>query len=104
VFAMLKEKKYNIINDDEDYKYLIKMPMDSVTEENVDKLNKEHSTKQKELSKIEATTIQEMWNNELNDLKDAYLVYKEERERLMSGLNVNAKKSSVVKIKSKNSN
>jgi DNA topoisomerase-2 len=104
VSAMLKNKKYDAINDDEEYKYLVKMPMDSVTEENVDKLNKEHATKQKELEKIEATTIQEMWNTELDNIKEAYLVYKEERDRLMSGINVNSKKTSVVKIKSKTTN
>jgi DNA topoisomerase-2 len=97
VNSMLKSKKYHIINDDDDYKYLTKMPMDSVTSENVDKLNKEHDTKQKELSKIQSTTIQEMWRSELDIVKDAYIGYKEERERSMSGIAV--KKTSVVKIK-----
>jgi DNA topoisomerase-2 len=97
VNLMLKTKKYHVINDDEDYKYLTKMPMDSVTSENVDKLNKEHDTKQKELAKIQATTIQEMWRTELDLVKDAYVGYKEERERSMSGLAV--KKASVVKVK-----
>jgi DNA topoisomerase II len=97
VNLMLKTKKYHVINGDEDYKYLTKMPMDSVTSENVDKLNKEHDTKQKELAKIQATTIQEMWRTELDLVKDAYVGYKEERERSMSGLAV--KKASVVKVK-----
>jgi DNA topoisomerase-2 len=99
VNAMLKAKNYHIINDDEDYKYLTKMPMDSVTEENVDKLNKEEETKQKELTKIQSTSIQQMWTTELDAMNAAYLVYKEERERLMSGVAV--KKASVVKVKSK---
>jgi len=97
VNLMLKTKKYHVISDDEDYKYLTKMPMDSVTSENVDKLNKEHDTKQKELAKIQSTTIQEMWSSELEMVKDAYIGYKEERERSMSGLAV--KKASVVKVK-----
>ena len=99
VTAMLKAKNYHVMNDDEDYKYLTKMPMDSVTEENVEKLNKEHDTKQKELIKIESTTIQQMWTNELDVMQTAYIAYKEERERSMSGLV--AKKTSVVKVKSK---
>jgi DNA topoisomerase-2 len=99
VNAMLKAKNYHLINDDEDYKYLTKMPMDSVTEENVEKLNKEHDTKQKELAKIQATTIQQMWTTELDAMNAAYLVYKEERERSMTGVAV--KKTSVVKVKSK---
>ncbi len=97
VNSMLKSKKYHIIDDDDDYKYLTKMPMDSVTSENVDKLNKEHDTKQKALAKIQATTIQEMWTSELEMVKNAYIGYKEERERSMSGIAV--KKASVVKVK-----
>lgn len=99
VTAMLKAKNYHVINDDEDYKYLTKMPMDSVTEENVEKLNKEHDTKQKELAKIESTTIQQMWTTELDAMNAAYNAYKEERERSMNG--VATKKASVVKVKSK---
>ena len=37
---MLDDKKYDIIDDDKDYKYLVKMPMDSVSEENIEKLLK----------------------------------------------------------------
>jgi len=99
VNAMLKAKNYHVINDDEDYKYLTKMPMDSVTEENVEKLNKEHDAKQKELAKIQSTTIQQMWTIELDVMQTAYTAYKEERERSMSGVVV--KKTSVVKVKSK---
>ena len=39
--SMLTEKQYAIIDEDEDYKYLVKMPMDSVSEENVEKLMKD---------------------------------------------------------------
>ena len=38
VNKMLKEKGYDKIDDDENYKYLVKMPMDSVTEEEVKKI------------------------------------------------------------------
>jgi DNA topoisomerase-2 len=99
VNSMLKAKNYHVINDDEDYKYLTKMPMDSVTEENVEKLNKEHDTKKKELIKMESTTIQQMWTTELDVMQTAYTGYKEERERSMNG--VATKKTSVVKVKSK---
>jgi len=99
VNLMLKSKKYHVMNEDEDYKYLTKMPMDSVTFENVDKLNKEHDTKQNELIKIQGTTIQDMWRTELEMVKDAYVGYKEERERSMSG--ISNKKASVIKVKSK---
>ena len=74
-------------NDENDYnyKYLIKMPMDSVTEENVEKLNKEHGNKQAELEIIKKTTINKMWLNELDELKKQYIEYKEERIMLMNG-------------------
>jgi DNA topoisomerase-2 len=90
VSTMLKEKGYHMIDKDNieggDFKYLTRMPMDSVTEENVNKLNKEHESKQSELSSVKNTTIYKMWLNELEQLKEQYLEYKENRERLMSGL------------------
>jgi hypothetical protein len=61
------------------------MPMDSVTEENVDKLNREHDNKVMELETIKSTTINKMWLNELETLKEQYIEYKEERTRLMNG-------------------
>ena len=68
------------------YKYLTRMPMDSVTEENVDKLNKDYENKNSEMENIKKTTQHQMWLNELELLKEQYLEYKENRERLMNGL------------------
>jgi DNA topoisomerase-2 len=89
VNQMLESKEYDKMmdNDENDYnyKYLIKMPMDSVTEENVEKLNKEHGNKQAELEIIKKTTINKMWLNELDELKKQYIEYKEERIMLMNG-------------------
>lgn len=81
VINMLQSKNYDIIDNDEEYKYLVKMPMDSVTEENVDKLNKEHGNKEMELNNVKRTSIQTMWLNELEDLKKLYLDYKLERNK-----------------------
>jgi DNA topoisomerase-2 len=39
--AMLQSKGYNHVEGDEQYKYLLKLPMDSVSEENVQKLLKD---------------------------------------------------------------
>jgi DNA topoisomerase-2 len=85
VTTMLEEKGYDKVEGDEDYKYLVKMPMDSVTEENVEKLLKDKGTKQTELEQIKNTTINKMWINELKNLREQYIEYKEERDRLMSG-------------------
>jgi DNA topoisomerase-2 len=84
VVIMLAEKGYAKIDDDE-YKYLIKMPMDSVTEENVDKLLKDKSTKEIELNVIKNTTVHKMWKSELDVLKEQYVEYKDLRTRLMNG-------------------
>ena len=83
IVNMLEDKKYDKIEDD--YKYLIKMPMDSVTEENVEKLFKEHETKTTELQIIKMTTIHQMWSSELDELVKLYMEYKEGRERVQSG-------------------
>jgi DNA topoisomerase-2 len=85
VIEMLQTKGYDIIDDDENYHYLTKMPMDSVTEENVERLNKEHGNKATELEVVKSTTINKMWLNELETLKEQYIEYKEERTRLMNG-------------------
>jgi len=81
--AILKNKNYDMIHNDEDYKYLVKMPMDSVTEENIDKLLKEKADKETELETIKVTTVNKMWFNELNSLEKLYIEYKEERKKLM---------------------
>lgn len=92
VVEMLKNKGYDVIDDDSNYHYLTKMPMDSVTEENIDKLNKEHGDKEVELESVNSTTINNMWLNELQLLKDQYIEYKEERIRLMNGEDSKPKK------------
>jgi DNA topoisomerase-2 len=80
VSKMLKDKGYGTI--DGEYKYLTRMPMDSVTEENVDKLNKEHENKKCELERVKNTTKYQMWLSELEILKGEYLEYKENRQPL----------------------
>jgi DNA topoisomerase-2 len=83
VVQMLKAKKYAVIDDDVDYKYLTKLPMDSVTEENVDKITKECKSKQQELNILKGTSINSMWGKELEAFTKGYLEYKENRERLL---------------------
>ena len=85
VSKMLSLKGYDVIDDDADYKYLTKLPMDSVAEENVDKLEQEHLQKTDELVHVKSTTIQQMWQQELTALEAEYSNYKEARERIMSG-------------------
>jgi DNA topoisomerase-2 len=69
ILNMLRDHKYDIMDGDNDYKYLLKMPMDSVSEENVNRLLKDKGNKEAELTLIQSTSIQEMWMNELEELK-----------------------------------
>ena len=92
VINLLKTKGYNNIDNDDEFKYLVKMPMDSVTEENVDKLLKDKGNKEFELETIKNTTINKMWITELDNLREQYIDYKTERTRLVSGEDVKKKK------------
>jgi DNA topoisomerase-2 len=96
VIEMLKSKGYDIICDDNEYKYLTKMPMDSVTEENVERLLKEKGNKEQELKIIKSTSINKMWSSELDNLLEQYLEFKEIRQRLMDGEDSKLKKKKVV--------
>jgi phosphotransacetylase len=82
----LKERGYDNIGDDVDYQYLRKMPMDSVTEENMKTLFEERDKKQHELELAKKKTTVETWNEELDKLRAEYLVYKGERDALQKGV------------------
>ena len=84
IIALLKSKNYDIVDEDEDYKYLVKMPMDSVSEENVDRIMKSHDEKMKELELCKKTSEAQMWMNELKTLNVKYNDYKTTREKSMS--------------------
>ena len=66
---MLKEMKYDMIDDDEKYSYLVNMPMSSIIEENIEKLENERDKKVKELEQLIETEISALWINELTQLK-----------------------------------
>jgi len=69
IITMLKEKNYDIIEEDNEYKYLLKMPMDSVSEENASKLIQEKGNKQKDLELLKKISIENMWLKELEELQ-----------------------------------
>jgi len=93
VIQMLNEKKYSVMNDDEEFKYLTKLPMDSVTEENVSRLNKEHADKVSELNYVKTTSTSEMWLKELDILEKEYVKMRE----VGSSKVLNVEKKRVVK-------
>ena len=93
VSQLLQDKKYDVIDGDEDYKYLVKLPMDSVTEENVKKILNERDTKQLELETLKATTEIQLWLNELTVLKAEY-------NKQSASTPISIKKKIVIKEKS----
>ena len=102
VQEMLKTKGYDLLEND--YRYLVKMPMDSVAEENVIKMNKEHTNKLEELKEIQNKTIEKMWLDELDVLYAEYIKYKETRDANSSvsklnkkGDKLNTKKYKIIK-------
>jgi DNA topoisomerase-2 len=79
---MLENMKFDKIDDN--YKYLVKMPMDSVTTENVENIVKEKADTEKELSILKSTSLEKMWNNELDEFEKEYEKYKTYRIKLQT--------------------
>jgi len=72
VFEKMTAHGYEHIHGDEEYKYLLKMPMDSVTDENVKDLLIERDNKRKQYQELTDTTIQNLWRRDLDELEDEY--------------------------------
>ena len=99
VIDMLKGKNYHLKADEEDYKYLIKLPMDAVTEENVAALEKETKQKAEELEVVKNKTIHKMWLDELEVLEKEYVKYREEREKQAFGSRIEEPKKKKIVVK-----
>ena len=97
IIDLLVSKCYDVIDEDGEFKYLIRMPMDSVSEENVEKLNGEHKDKSDELQRIKETTEQQMWLVELEQLEQEYGRFKAERNQGSDKKKVQLKSGSVTK-------
>jgi DNA topoisomerase-2 len=83
VSELLASRKFDQIEGD--YKYLIKMSMDSVTQENVASILKEKADAEQELARLAAMTLEQMWVGELDVLEREYDVYKRKRETIQLG-------------------
>jgi len=90
VSELLSSHNYTLI--DGDYGYLTKMPMDSVTKENVDAILKEKQSCEEELAVLRATTEEQMWIAELDAFENVYLKYKEQRAQLQNPTTTTATK------------
>ena len=63
---------YEHIEGDTEFKYLLKMPMDSVTDENVRHLLGERDTKRAQHQELHDTSIQALWTRDLDELEAEY--------------------------------
>jgi DNA topoisomerase-2 len=77
ILLILTGHDYSKISDS--YDYLTKMPMDSVTYENIEALSKECAKVTADMQRIEATTEKDMWLSELDTLEVEYNKYILER-------------------------
>jgi DNA topoisomerase-2 len=71
---IMEEQHFDKI--DEKYNYLIKMPMDSVSEENITKLTNEYTKKMEDLEILQETPVVDMWSKELTELIKIYKLQK----------------------------
>ena len=99
VVELLKEHKYDMVDGDGDYKYLVRMPLDSVTEENVDRIIKEKERKLMELQTLEKTSEVQLWLNELAVLRKEYLVYRTKKQESGQSTTTTTTPKKVVKKK-----
>ena len=82
VVKLLEEKGFDRI--DGDYKYLTKMPMDSVTKENVDAILKEKTDTEETLDVLKGTSCEIIWMRELTHFETEYGKYKMAREAIQN--------------------
>ena len=92
IVALLMERGYDMIDDS--YNYLTKMPMDSVSEENVAKTVQEKSDKETELMLLKATSENDMWLTELAEFSEEHTKYCALREKEMLLTDKSSKKKS----------
>lgn len=83
VAELLTGKNYDKI--DGDFKYLVKMPMDSVTEENVANIMNEKNNTEKNIDVLMKTSVETIWHRELTTLDKEYDKYKLQREKIQMG-------------------
>ena len=97
VSAILKARSYAVIEEDEDYKYLVRLPMDSVTDENIKKIMAERDRKNLELHTLVGTTETQLWLNELAVLRTEYVKQMQTQTQTNSSSASEAKKIKVSK-------
>ena len=70
---------HNLMKLDGNYNYLTKLPMDSVSQENVDLIMKKKGNKERELEIMMGMTPHRMWQMELDEFEQEYTKYRVRR-------------------------
>jgi DNA topoisomerase-2 len=73
---------HGLVRLEGNYTYLTKLPMDSVTSENVESILQKKANKEHELEIMMGLTPRKMWLSELDELEKEYMKYKLRRENL----------------------
>lgn len=96
VNELLEEMHFDKINDN--YDYLIKLPMNSVTNENIEKIMKERDETQTVLNVLMIKPVSDIWHEELCMLETEYNKYKNKRETLQITTGQKETKKKVFKV------
>jgi len=118
VYQMLRGRNYDPIiggiggggadeteeNETAAYKYLTKMPMDSVSVENVAAILREKEELERKYAILCETTEKQMWLSELDVFEEKYSKYKNHREHILGETNAKAavgakKKTTTISVK-----
>ena len=91
----------NDADDENGYKYLLKLPMDSVSEENVARLLTEKIKKEKELSELGSKSLEQLWQNDLEELEAEYTKFVQRTTLTDVALSATGGSSLKSKLKSK---
>tara|TARA_B100001063_G_C16772462_1_gene562635 strand:- start:1815 stop:4613 length:2799 start_codon:yes stop_codon:yes gene_type:complete len=98
VIKLLDERSYDVIDNDQEYKYLRTMKIEDVEEENMKRLLNQLEDKKKQHALLFKTSIPEMWISELDVFIQKYKIYKKERKMRQEGIKIKKKKTKKIKI------
>ena len=100
LIEQLVDGKYPMVNDDNEFGYLIKMPIYNLTKERIDELQKDRDTKTEMFNNLEKTSETKLWSRELDSLKKEYLKFLEMKKS--NEEDVETKKKKIIKKKKNN--
>ena len=95
VSELLKTKKYDLMEDS--FNYLTRMPMDSVTDENVEKIISDKKKMKEVYDNLTSMKEEQIWLRELSELKERYIEYIGEFRK--AGTSTKIKEKGKVKVK-----